>query len=161
MERKFMGVDYHKRCSHVTVLDEGGRVLRQGKIPNTEEAVAEVVESQEGVRAVLEAGRNRMVRHDWVEEYCEEVKLAHPQGVKAIASAKIKTDEIDSRVLADLLRADLIPEAHVPRGEVRVARYGMIWLRELDLCREERRLLDGALHLLAVLKEAGGRGFES
>lgn len=197
MERKFMGVDYHKRYSHVTVLDEGGRVLRLGKIPKREEAVAEVVESLEGgVSAVLEGGRNWMVMHDWLEAYCEEVKLAHPQRVKAIASAKIKTDEIDSRVLADLLGADLIPEAHVPRREVRLARNvlrqrlflvrmrtmvknrihglvdrhpelpkgegmksdlfgkgGMTWLRELELCREERRLLDGELHLLDTLNE--------
>lgn len=41
------------------------------------------------------------------------VKLAHPLRVKAIASARIKTDKIDSRILAELLAADLIHEAHI------------------------------------------------
>lgn len=48
-----------------------------------------------------------------------EVKLAHPAPVKAIASARIKTDRIDARILAHLLRADLIPEAWAPPLEVR------------------------------------------
>ena len=43
----------------------------------------------------------------------DEVKLAHPLKVKAIAEARIKTDSIDSQTLAYLLRADLIPEAYL------------------------------------------------
>jgi len=43
----------------------------------------------------------------------DEVKLAHPLKVKAIAEARIKTDSIDSETLAYLLRADLIPEAYL------------------------------------------------
>ena len=35
------------------------------------------------------------------------------------AEAKIKTDTIDATTLADLLRADLIPEVHVPSVDVR------------------------------------------
>ncbi len=33
--------------------------------------------------------------------------LAHPQGVKAISSAKLKNDRVDSETLAQVLRADL------------------------------------------------------
>ena len=36
--------------------------------------------------------------------------------VKAIAYAKVKTDKVDARVLADLLRADMIPESYWPGG---------------------------------------------
>ncbi len=39
--------------------------------------------------------------------------------VKAIADAKIKSDSIDAKTLAHLLRADLIPEVHVPSKGVR------------------------------------------
>ncbi|MFY9798434.1 MAG: hypothetical protein WAJ93_22315, partial [Candidatus Nitrosopolaris sp.] len=39
------------------------------------------------------------------------VKVAHPLMVKAIAYAKLKTDKVDARILADLLRTDLIPAA--------------------------------------------------
>jgi transposase len=48
--------------------------------------------------------------------------LAHPQRVKAIAHTKVKTDKVDSRTLAHLLRADLIPPAYVPPREIRELR---------------------------------------
>jgi len=41
-----------------------------------------------------------------------ETTVAHPRDVKAIAKAKIKTDERDSYKLAHLLRTDYIPEVH-------------------------------------------------
>jgi len=39
-----------------------------------------------------------------------DVRLSPPLKTKAIAYAKIKTDKIDAKVLADLLRAKLLPE---------------------------------------------------
>jgi transposase len=38
-----------------------------------------------------------------------ELHLAHPMRTKAIASARVKTDAVDARTLAQLLRADLLP----------------------------------------------------
>jgi transposase len=120
---KYVGIDYHKKYSHVTVMDEKGKVLKTSRINNSREEVAALFESfSGGSEAVLEATRNWLVMHDLLEEYADDVKLAHPLKVKAIASAKIKTDKIDSHVLAHLLRTDLIPEAHVPTKSVRTAR---------------------------------------
>jgi transposase len=42
-----------------------------------------------------------------------DVVLAHATRVKAIAAAKVKTDQVDADTLALLLRADLIPVAHM------------------------------------------------
>jgi len=55
--------------------------------------------------------------YDWLEGEIDGVKLAHPLKMKAIADAKVKTDKIDVTILAHLLRADLIPEAYVPKVE--------------------------------------------
>lgn len=41
----------------------------------------------------------------------ERVVMVHPQRVKAIASARLKNDRVDSETLAHLSRADLLPEA--------------------------------------------------
>ena len=46
-----------------------------------------------------------------VEPLVEHLVLAHPQRVKATASAKLKNDWMDSATLAHLLRANLLPEA--------------------------------------------------
>jgi hypothetical protein len=39
--------------------------------------------------------------------------LSHPLRTKAIAAARVKTDAVDTRTLAHLLRTDLLPEACV------------------------------------------------
>jgi len=111
----YVGVDYHKRSSYVTVVDERGKVVKEGQIANSQQALAAFLEqTAEPASAVVEAGRNWPVMYDWLEQLVEEVTLAHPAKVRVIAEAKVKTDRIDSRMLAQLLRADLIPAAYVP-----------------------------------------------
>jgi hypothetical protein len=39
--------------------------------------------------------------------------LVHPSRCKAIASARLKNDKVDAATLAQLLRADLLPEAWI------------------------------------------------
>jgi transposase len=52
----------------------------------------------------------------WLDDLLTSLKiplvLAHAKYVKAIAYAKVKTDKVDSHILAQLLRMDYIPEAH-------------------------------------------------
>lgn len=118
---QYVGVDHHKKFSYLSVMDEEGIVVKEGRISNTKEALKRFLgDSDEPKSAVLEAGRNWTVMYDWLEEELDEVKLAHPKKVKAIAEAKIKTDKIDARILAHLLRTDLIPEAYVPKAETRI-----------------------------------------
>lgn len=42
--------------------------------------------------------------------------------MKAIAKARVKTDNIDSETLAHLLRANLLPESYVPPRDIRELR---------------------------------------
>ena len=74
---------------------------------------------------MIEATRNWTVMFDWLDELVDEVVLAHPLKVKAIAEAKIKTDKIDASILSHLLRADLVPAAHVPGHQARQVRLAL------------------------------------
>lgn len=49
------------------------------------------------------------------EELDIESKVAHPNKVKVIAGSKVKTDSIDTRTLAQLMRAGLVLEPAFPR----------------------------------------------
>jgi transposase len=62
-----------------------------------------------------------------------ELVLAHATQLKAIAAAKVKTDQLDSDTLALLLRADLIPRAHMIASAHRGPR---------DLMRTRLRLVE-------------------
>ena len=40
--------------------------------------------------------------------------VSHPKKTRYIAEARIKTDRVDSRALAELLRLNSLPESYVP-----------------------------------------------
>jgi transposase len=54
-----------------------------------------------------------------LEDAGYEIHLAHPLRTRAIAAARVKTDAVDAKTLAHLLRADLLPEAYVAPRELR------------------------------------------
>jgi hypothetical protein len=57
-----------------------------------------------------------------LEDYGFEAHLVHPLRCKAIASARLKNDKVDAAILAQLLRADLLPEAWLAPPQVRQLR---------------------------------------
>ena len=121
-----IGVDYHKSYSHLVVQDSGGKTLRSGRVKNDRQSLGGFLERyRQNSHAVVEATRNWMVIYDWLDDICDDVVLAHPLKVKAIADAKIKTDKIDATVLAHLLRADLVPEAWAPSEKSRDLRVAL------------------------------------
>ncbi|SEP27302.1 Transposase, partial [Rhizobium tibeticum] len=121
-----IGVDYHKSYSHLVVQDSSGKTLRSGRVKNDRQSLGGFLERyRENSHAVVEATRNWMVMYDWLDDICDDVVLAHPLKVKAIADAKIKTDKIDATVLAHLLRADLVPEAWAPGERARELRVAL------------------------------------
>ena len=115
-----MGIDHHKQYSQMTLMDENGKELKASRVWNIRSEVEKFLEGAgDEVKAVVEAGRSSYVMVDLLEELGVDVKIANPKEVKAIAKAKIKTDKRDSRILAHLLRADLIPEVYQRSGENR------------------------------------------
>lgn len=141
-----IGVDYHKRYSHMTVLDAQGQVVTAGIVPNTAEGVRTFVAPyRAGGRAAVEATRNWTVIYDLLEAELEEVQLAHPLKVRAIAEARIKTDRISSWTLAHLLRCDLLPTAYVrPKAE----RPAQLILRQRMFFVRVQTMVKNRIHVL-------------
>jgi len=118
-----IGVDFHKAYSHIAVQDGDGKTVRSGRVRNDRASVGSFLAPySDNAHAVVEACRNWTVMYDWLDEICDDVVLAHPLKVKAIAEAKIKTDKIDATILSHLLRADLVPTAHAPSHQARELR---------------------------------------
>ena len=120
----YLGVDHHMKTSHLTVTDESGQILKRKGIATRQDELLKALEEFEGepIKAVLEASYSWGKMYDWLGEVADDVILAHPQKVRAIADARIKTDTIDSETLAHLLRADLIPEAYACSSETRAVK---------------------------------------
>lgn len=106
----YVGIDLHRKRSHVAVVDERGEQLLSRRLVNDPERFRELFDELGGdARFALEATYG----WEWLAELLEhegrELHLAHPLRTKAIASARVKTDAVDARTLAHLLRADLLP----------------------------------------------------
>ena len=85
-----------------------------------------------------------------LEDYGFAPHLVHPLQCKAIASARLKNDKVDAAILAQLLRADLLPEAWIAPPEVRQLR---ALLRHRAQLVRLRTLLRNRIH--AVLADHG------
>jgi len=115
-----VGIDLHRRYLVAEVVDKRGSGVTGSRLPNDEGAVLEFLNALDGpVRVALESTGNWPWLYDLLDSEGIETKLAHPQKVKAIGSAKLKNDKVDGRMLAQLLRTDLLPESYVPPREVR------------------------------------------
>jgi transposase len=127
----FVGVDYHRRYSFASGISGDGRTRKECLIEgNSPGAFGSYFESLgQPARVVIEAGRGWDRLYEILSEIdeVEEVVLAHPYSTRLIAEAQIKTDKLDARVLARLLRAGFIARAHIPSR----------WARDLkDLMRQ-------------------------
>jgi transposase len=60
--------------------------------------------------------------YDFLKPYAFELKVAHPEMLKAITAAKKKNDRADAEKLADLLRVNLLPECTMISEELRELR---------------------------------------
>lgn len=116
----YVGIDVHRKRSQVAVLDEGGTQLFNRNFENCSRDLREVLDELEpGTGIAFEAAYGWGWLADMLEELGLEAHLAHPSACKAIASARLKNDKVDARMLAHLLRADLLPEAWIAPKEVR------------------------------------------
>jgi len=95
-----------------------GRLLKQGRIENTIPRMKEFSESLPARSSVVMESSSTWY---WAHRLLSErhgVLLSNLVKNKAIASAKVKTDKIDSITLANLLRGGWAAECYVPSREV-------------------------------------------
>jgi transposase len=127
------GIDLHKNDLVITTLDSAGTILKKRRLRTHAPAVAQYFQAlPQPHRAVVESTASWYWLADLLQAEGVELRLAHSKLVKAIAYAKVKTDAVDAHTLAQLLRVDLIPPAHMISPELRAVR---------DLLRVRLRLV--------------------
>src|SRR5436190_4657407 len=116
---RWVGIDLHRRHCQIAIIDEHGELTLQKRIPTRRETILELLGDPENTHVALEATYG----WEWLAELLEEagfdVHLAHPLRTRAIASARVKTDAIDAKTLAHLLRTGMLPEAYIAPPELR------------------------------------------
>ena len=119
----YAGVDLHKNFCQAIVCTSEGEVLKEGRIPTEREEIEEFFSGLERLKIALEASTNYEYYYDLLESLGHRVVVAHPLKTRMIADAKIKTDKLDAKILAELLRGGLLPASYVPPKELRELRH--------------------------------------
>lgn len=154
----YAGIDYHKRYSFISIQDSTGETVLEQNINHAfPEFFQQLLHScPEPVAVVYESTSN----WSWLYEILETIKqvhsitLANPYKVRLIAEAQIKTDKISARILATLLRWDLIPSCHIPDRQTRdrkeVLRQRSYWVKLRTAIRSRIHKLISQQHGLSM-----------
>jgi transposase len=121
---RYVGVDIGKWKCRAAVMDPEGSIIEEFTFPNDAEGIHDLASRLTTEdRVVMEStGSVWETLYNHLDERRIPVVLANPLKTKAIASARIKTDKVDARILAHLLRGDLVAECYVPPRDLREIR---------------------------------------
>jgi len=134
------GLDVHKQVVEACVLDEHGKVRTRQRFACTRESLEAFARRHldPQSRVVLEATTNTWAIVDVLRPLVGEVVVSNPLRTRAIAEAKVKTDKVDARVLAELLHCDYLPRVWQPDPETRHLRH--LTARRAGLVAERTRI---------------------
>ena len=112
---RYVGLDVHKKSVEACVLDAAGQKVHGENFPCTRDGLARFAARWLGPQStcVLEATSHTWAICQALAPYGGQLRVSNPLQTKAIAQAKVKTDQIDARVLAQLLRCDFLPDVWI------------------------------------------------
>jgi len=115
----YIGADLHKKTCYVTVMNHLGTIKKQVEISTDKDKVSMFFKKYADVPVAVESTMNWIPFYENLESLGCKVLLSNPLQTKAIASARIKNDKVDSKVLADLLRTNLLPTSYIQPRDIR------------------------------------------
>lgn len=146
METRYIGIDIHKEFSQVCVLDSIGNIVEECRVNSDTEPYMQFFRRYTGSLAVMESTGFWEYLYDALVSCGLNVVLSNPMKTKAIAEAKLKTDKVDARTLAHLLRTNMIHPSYIAPPEIRAIR-DLIRVR-MNLVRDSTRLKNRIHHEL-------------
>ena len=126
-----IGLDLGDRRHTYCVLDEAGKMAREGSLSNTREQLATMARSYPGAAVVMEAGTHS----PWVSRFLQgmglRVVVANPRKTRAIYQNERKSDRRDAMMLARLARMDpTLLHLDQPPGRRALSRDNLVFPRK-------------------------------
>ncbi len=116
----YVGIDLHKKFLQVATMNNDGKILQNIKVENTHESIRKhFTDIPIHANIVMESSSVWYNTYRFLTDELgyKNVTLSNPYLTKAIAASK-KTDKIDARILADLLRGGYIATCHIPNKKI-------------------------------------------
>ena len=119
----YVGVDLHKEQSWFYVTDETGKKLDSKSISNKPDVLKEYFSGiPRPFSLAVEATYNCYFFMDIAKTFTNEAYLANSYELKAFAKRHKKTDKIDAKLIADVLRKGYLPIVTMPDEKTRKVR---------------------------------------
>lgn len=111
----YVGADLHKEQTWFYVMDHNGAKIDSKSISNSLDSLKSYfMEIPTPFTLAVEATYNWYFFVDLAEQFAKKVFLANSYELKAFAKRHKKTDKIDARLIADILRKGFLPAVFIP-----------------------------------------------
>ena len=119
----YIGLDIHKKIIAFCIKEKSGVMIGSGTISATREALDNWLAGlPQPYSIAMEATLFTGWIYDYIQPYAHEIKVAHPEMLKAITAAKKKNDKKDAEAICDLLRVNMLPECYMAPSDLRELR---------------------------------------
>ena len=93
----YIGLDIHKKMIAYCIKDANGKVYKKGMLKATRAALTEwMADIGRSWVCAMEATLFTGWIYDFLKPHAEQLKVAHPEMLKAITAAKKKNDMLDA-----------------------------------------------------------------
>lgn len=134
----YIGFDVHKKSVSFCVKTADGKVVEEGKVASTRQSLTQwALKRPAPWHGAMEATLFSGWIYDVLQPFAAKLEMGHPAMMKAIGASKKKTDQLDSRKVADLVRCNLLPACYVAPVEIRELRR-LLRYRNLVVCHASR-----------------------
>lgn len=145
------GIDLHRKTSFITTINHSGHLVKRANLANDEEKILYFFKQLgKSTKIVIESTANWYWLYDLLIDAGFDTVISDPIKTKAIASARIKNDKLDSHMLAQLLGADLV--STVPVSDL-FGKKGLLYLKNASLPSYQSRQVDTHLTFYHSLHE--------
>src|SRR5258707_1785235 len=150
MQVHFVGLDVHKQVIAFCIKAPSGEIVREGTVRARRESLDQWVATLPGP---WHGGMEATMFSHWIyrhlEPHAAKLEMGHAARMKAITAGKKKSDKIDARTIADLLRCNLFPACFVISPELGALRQqlrfrGLLGPAKGALQEQDRRPANGS-----------------
>jgi transposase len=140
---KFIGLDVHKASISAAVLDAEGKLVMQSIVPTQASAVVDFLHGVRGtLHVTFEEGTYSSWLYDLLRQRVAKVVVCNPRK-NALLKSGNKSDQIDARKLADLLRADMLTPVYHGQNSTATLK---------ELCRSYAGLTEDTTRVMSRIK---------
>lgn len=121
---QYVGLDVHKKTIYGYVMDHKGNRIHEKEFktqPHELDMFLLNIKKEDSIIAI-ESCSCWQYTYNYLDDAGYNLVLAHPLGVKALKKIKRHTDKDDAKLLADLLRMNMLPKSYAAPEDVRVKR---------------------------------------